>query len=299
MRSSLFHSFLLVLTALIWGAAFLAQKLGADHIGPYAFIVGRSILGGLSLLLVLAFRRPANTPAIPTARSVLAGFWCGLALFVASLLQQVGIAYTTPGISGFLTANYVLLVPILGLFLGTRPRFYVWIGAALSLVGLYFICVDGAIAIGKGEAYTLLCALGFAIQILVVAHFVQRCDVLVMSCAQFFTGALLGLPFLLLPSESTLLSSSSLRAALPGILFCGVFSSGIAYTLQNIAQGRVAPALASILMSLESVFALLFGWLIRHDVTTPRQLSGCALVFAAVILTQVCDTRLAPASSRS
>ena len=134
-----------------------------------------------------------------------------------------------------------------------------------------------------------MCAVCFAVQILVVAHYAPRTDVLAMSCVQFFVGAALALPFLSLPSESAQLHLANLRAALPGIVFCGVFSSGVAYTLQNIAQGRVPPAVAALLMSLESVFALLFGWLLRGDAQTPRQLLGCALVFTAVVLSQVCD----------
>lgn len=289
------HSFLLILTALIWGAAFLAQKLGADHLGPYTFTACRSGLAGIALLGVLALRKKALTRARSSTSPFIAGFWCGLALFVATVFQQIGIAHTTPGISAFLTANYVLIVPFLGLFLGTKPKIGVWIGVALSLLGLFFICLcpTGPFTwselppLGRGEVWTLLCAFGYAIHILVVAHFAPKCDILAMTCVQFFMGAILGLPFLLLPSEQAFLTANAFRLALPGILFCGFLSSGVAYTLQNVAQGKVAPAIASILMSLESVFALFFGWLIRHDTMTPRQLIGCGLVLAAVLIAQI------------
>lgn len=288
------YSLLLVLTALIWGAAFLAQKLGSDHLGPYAFTAARSLLGGLALLAVLALRRGARPSREARARAVRAGILAGAALFVATVFQQVGIAYTTPGVSGFLTATYVLLVPVLGWFVGHRPGRYIWPGVAVAVAGLYLICVSGPLRVGKGEALTLVCAVCFAVQILTVARFAPHVDALTMSCAEFFTGAALGLPFLLLPSERAMLSWESLRLALPSVAYCGVFSSGVAYTLQNVAQGKVAPAVASILMSLESVFALLFGWLWLGNTQTPRQLAGCGLVFVAVVFTQVMEGRRSP-----
>lgn len=289
--------FLLMITALIWGSAFVAQKGGMDHVGPCAFTVGRSLLGGTFLLGVLGARKLLRIPT-PHAgepgywRNVfLGGFACGASLFVSSMLQQIGIQYTTPGLSGFITAIYVLIVPILGLLLGHPPGRYIWPGALLALIGLYLICVNGPVAIGKGEAWTLACAVGFSVQILFVAHFAPKTDTIAMSCAQLFVGAVLGLPFLLLPAEASRLSAASLSAGFGSIAFAGVLSSGVAYTLQMIAQDRTPPALASILMSLESVFALLAGWLVMHQSQTPRQLLGCGLVFAAVIFTQLFSLR--------
>ena len=293
---ALVPSLLLLLTAAIWGAAFLAQKLGAAHLGGFAFTAARSLLGGVSLFVVLvaaergSVRRALARVASP--RSLVAGLVCGAALFAASAFQQLGIEHTTPGVSAFLTAVYVLLVPVLGLFLGRRVPPLLWPGLAVALAGLYLICVSGeSLSVGRGEALTLACAALFAVQILAVAHYAPRTDVLAMSCSEFLTGAALGLPFLLLPSERAMLCAANLRAALPAIAFCGVFSSGIAYTLQNVAQGRVAPAVASLLMSLESVFALLFGRLFLGDAHTPRQLLGCALLFAAVLWSQLVAAR--------
>ena len=291
-------SLLLVITAIIWGAAFLAQKMGSDHLGAFAFTGARSLLGGLSLIVVLvvnergalrrAFARATARPAL------VAGLASGTALFVASAFQQFGIGYTTPGISGFLTSIYILFVPLLGLAFGSRPRVFLWPAIAVALCGLRLICIAPGerFGIGRGEALTLVCAICFAVQILVVSHYAPRTDVLAMSCVQFFTGAALSLPFLAMPSERAFLHLSNVRAAMPGIAFCGVFSSGVAYTLQNVAQGRVPPAIAALLMSLEAVFALLFGWMVRGDTQTPRQLFGCALVFVAVVSVQLCDALL-------
>lgn len=286
-------SLMLLVTALIWGFAFLAQKLGMDHVGPFAFTVARNALAVPFLICVIAARnRIAGDRR--TLRSCfgrtewIGGTCCGAALFVASMFQQVGIQYTTPGVCAFLTANYVLAVPLLGLLLGRAPQWHVWPGVALSLAGTYLICMTGPVPMGKGEILTIVCALCFAGQILVVDRFVARADILALSCVQFLAGAVLGVPFLLLPSERALLSPANVWAAAGAIAFCGILSSGVAYTLQNVAQGRVPPALAAILMALESVFGAFAGWMFLGDAMSPRQILGCALVFAAVILTEAC-----------
>ena len=286
---------MLVAAALIWGTAFLAQKLGADHLGPYSFTTLRSILGGCALLAVIGVRklRGAETPHGGDPRywrNVLwGGFCCGFWLFAASVLQQAGLGYTDAGVSGFLTANYVLLVPILGIFIGRAPRWFIWPCVLLAVAGLYLICMNGPVPMGRGEWLTIACAILFAVQMLVVDHFAPRTDVLALSCAQFFACVALGAPLMLLPGESSKLTADSLVACLPMVAYCGILSSGVAYTFQNIAQASTPPALAAILLSLESVFAALAGWLFLHESMTPRQVAGCALVFAAVIAAQVCD----------
>lgn len=291
---------LLFLTALIWGCAFLFQKLGGDHVGPFAFTVYRNVLAGAFLLGVMAVRRRF---AFGRAELV-GGAWCGLALWVPSMLQQIGIADTSPGTCAFLTANYALVVPLFGLALGRRAPWYVWLGVALALAGTFLICLRGAgeFALGRGEALTLLCAAFYAVQILVVDHFVARADAVALSCIQFFTGAVLGLPFLALPGEAAHLNLADLRAAAVAIAFCGILSSGVAYTLQNVGQKLVAPALAGILLSLESVFGVFFGWLAwtcgwaaTPEEMTARRLVGYALVFAAILFTQLLDARRASA----
>ena len=287
---------LLLLTALIWGCAFLFQKLGGDHVGPFAFTVYRNALAGFVLLGVMAVRHRIRLGK-PELR---AGACCGFALWVPSMLQQIGIADTSPGTCAFLTANYALIIPILALAIGKSPRWYVWPGVVFALMGTFLICMTGTreLSLGRGEALTLLCAVFYAVQMLVVDHFVTRVDVLGLSCVQFFTGALLGLPFLALPSEAVHLNLDDIRAAVIAIAFCGVFSSGVAYTLQNVGQKMVAPAIAGIILSLESVFGVFFGWLAfscgwvkEPENMTTRRLVGYALVFVAIVSVQILDAR--------
>ena len=294
---SVVPSLLLLVTAVIWGAAFVAQRLGMDHVGPFAFTVSRNVLGVLALAPVLWWRRRevARTLAAPGGRAALAAgsLACVTALFAATMCQQIGLQWTSAGLSGFLTANYVLLVPAIGCLVGRPPLRTTWVGVALALAGLYFISVgpDASVAVGRGEALTLLCAAIFAVQILCVDRWAPRTDPIALAAGQFAVGFLEGLPFLALPSEAGRLSAASLRAALPAIAFAGVLSSGVAYTLQVVAQRRTRPAIASLLMSLEAVFAALFGWIFLRQALSPRQIAGCALVFAAVVFVQLAAAR--------
>ena len=302
----------ILLCTVIWGAAFLAQKLGADHYGPFTVTCYRNVLGALFLwgcILIRdwRFRRLGVRPfeRQDARKLLLGGSVSGVCLFVAMATQQVGIDYTTPGISAFLTANYVLVVPLLAFLLGRGfPPCGVWIGVALALSGTCFICFpDFASALsdfklGAGEAWTLLCAVMFAVQIMAVDRFARSVDVLKFSMVQLAAAALCAFPFVFLPSELARTGWSHFFAGLPALLFVGILSSGIAYTLQNLGQAKTPPALAAIIMSLESVFGALFGWLILHDVLTPRQLAGCALVFAAVLVSQLApDGRKTSASA--
>jgi len=317
---------LILLCTVIWGAAFLAQKLGADHLGPFALTCSRNVLGGLFLWLCIAVRdrlkgcRPVSGPErdgrtptrdgrtptrdgrTPTRdgktpmrdrRELVGGAASGVCLFAAMVAQQLGIEHTTPGISAFLTANYVLLVPIFAWVIGRgRPGLAVGLGVSFALFGTCLICFAdfgaklGGLSLGKGEAWTLLCAALFAVQIMVVDRFAREVDVLRFSRIQLFVSALVALPFVFLPGELARASWQGFVAGLPALLFLGVLSSGIAYTLQNLGQAKTPPALAAIIMSMESVFGALFGWLILHDAMTPRQLCGCALVLLAVIVSQ-------------
>lgn len=307
------HSFagvlLLLVTTFIWGTAFLAQKYGADHLGPVSFTVLRNVLGGLFLLSLMAFRvlfrhcrsgSPCESGRNKAGRSVLAGVFCGIPLFFAMSAQQVGVTYTTPGICAFLTTNYVLFVPVLAALVTRRlPRGYVWFGAALALVGTYLICLTGEgtsaesfAGIGKGELWSLACAVLFAVQMMVVDHFARSSDLLVMSASQLFTCALVGTPLMfLVSSEAAKLSFGAIRDAVLPLVYCGVFSSGIAYTLQNVAQSRTSASVAAIVLSTESVFGALSGWLVLHDVLSVGQFCGCALVFTATAVTQLMAAR--------
>ena len=312
---------LLFITTFIWGTAFLAQKLGADTLGPFAMTCFRNILGGAFLLGCIAFRQrhfltrrsgslggaeesqknlhvsvsPRNSAL---KKSILAGICCGIPLFFAMLTQQIGVEKTTPGICAFLTTNYVLIVPVGAALLSRKlPPFYVWIGVALALLGTYFISINGeTLSIGPGESWTLLCAVMFSIQMLVVDHFAKGCDVLVMSATQLLTCAVIGLPCLFLPSEAPKVSAflgslASHPLAILPVFYCGVFSSGIAYTLQNFGQAKTSAGLAAILMSMESVFGALSGYVALGDRLSPRQFAGCALVFAASALTSLFSSR--------
>ena len=302
-------AFLLLVTTFIWGTAFLAQKYGADHLGAVSFTVLRNILGGFFLLALIALRAVGRSfradgsresGGRAAGRSVLAGVFCGIPLFFAMSAQQVGVTYTTPGICAFLTTNYVLFVPILASVVTRRlPRGYVWFGAVLALAGTYLICLtgEGAAAesfagIGKGELWSLACAVLFAIQMMVVDHFARSSDLLVMSVSQLFTCALVGAPLMfLLPSETARLSLGAVRDAAMPLVYCGVFSSGVAYTLQNVAQSRTSASVAAIVLSTESVFGALSGWIVLHDVLSAGQFCGCALVFVAVVATQLLAAR--------
>lgn len=278
-------SFILLCT-IIWGAAFLAQKLGADHYGPFGITCYRNVLGGLFLFAIAFFRGNPRLGVLELKGGALSG----VVLCLAMVAQQIGIEHTTPGISAFLTTNYVLLVPIfVWLVGGGRSRLDIWVCAALALFGTYLICMsDGFLIaqVGCGEAWTLLCSVLFAVQIMAVNRFARNVDVVKFSMVQLFAAALTALPFIFLPSELSRANWHDFVAGLPALLFVGVLSSGIAYTLQNLGQARTPPAIAAVIMSMESVFGAFFGWLILDDVMTSRQLLGCGLVLSAVLLSQ-------------
>lgn len=282
--------FLLLLTALIWGAAFVAQSVGSDHVGPFTFLASRSLIGGVTLLPLIAVRNKKRPPQRPVQnrRTLLSGgLLAGCALMVASSLQQIGIAETTVGKAGFITALYIVIVPLFGLFLKKRAPVFVWCGVALAAVGMYLLCfANGPEGVGfsRGDLLLLLCACCFSVHILVVDHFSPHVDSVCMSCIQFFSCGLLALIAALLLENPT--PALFWDARLP-ILYAGVLSSGVGYTLQIIAQKHVSPTLASLIMSLESVFSVLAGWLLLDQSLSARELFGCALVFAAILLAQL------------
>ena len=304
---------LLFLTTFIWGTAFLAQKFGAETLGPFAMTCLRNVLGGAFLLACIAVRnrRKKETNSIlhldlqPPPRSrflpqpVFAGICCGVPLFFAMLTQQIGIERTSPGICAFLTTNYVLIVPVGAALLSRKlPPLYVWVGVALALLGTYFISIDGeTLSVGPGETWTLLCALLFSVQMLAVDRFAKRVDdLLAMSAAQLLTCAAIGLPCLFLPSERPLVASffsslASRPAEILPVFYCGVFSSGIAYTLQNVGQAKTPAGLAAILLSMESVFGALSGYVVLGDRLSARQFLGCALVFLASVATSLLSAK--------
>ena len=309
--SSFAGPLLILLCTVVWGSAFVAQKLGADHFGPFAISCYRNLLAGFFLWGALGLRRQfarrvrsefgGSLLESPWTRTeILGGAASGVVLFVAMLAQQLGIERTTPGVSAFLTANYVLIVPVLAWIVGKgRPGVGVVTGVGLALVGTYFISISTStpaaatapLSIGAGELWTLGCAVLFAVQIMVVDHFAPGSDMLRFSMVQMFVAGLVALPFVFLPSELARASWQGFVKGVPALVYLGVFSSGIAYTLQNLGQARTPPALAAILMSMESVFGAFFGWLLLGDVLSLRQIVGCLLVLSAVILSQLLSAR--------
>jgi drug/metabolite transporter (DMT)-like permease len=283
---------------MIWGFAFVAQRSGMDHIGPLVFNALRCLLGAATVYVVIALRerrtvatlraRGGRHLAATTARGGLA---TGVVLFVASTLQQVGLVYTDAGKAGFLTALYVVLVPVIGVLLGRRTQWNTWVAAAVAVVGLYLLSVTGTLHIEPGNLIVLAGAVFWALHIIVTDHFVARVDVFRMCALQFLvSGALsaLAAPWLdsfFVPDGGPFWPA--LRAALPAVLFTGVLSSGVGFTSQALAQRFVPPTVAAIVMGLESVFAAIGGTLVLGEVLTSRELVGCALMLAAVVLAQL------------
>lgn len=308
--------FLLFITAVIWGSGFVAQALGMEHVSPFTFTWARSLLGGCFLLVLIpildawasrerknvedrtgvqkdakvdenvgskAAAKPSDAWKNPTLW--LGGFCCGTVLFISESLQQFGLLYTAVGKAGFLTSLYVVIVPLAGILIGRRTSLNVWVAVVLALVGLYFLCMPkGEFSLSIGDALVLACAFSFSVHILMIDRFAPLVDCVRMSCIQFFTGSLWGLVLMLIYEPPTL---AQLLAALPAIVYAGIMSNGIAYTLQIVAQNGVHPTIASIILSAESMVSVLMGWLIMNQTLTLRELGGCAFMLAAIIIAQL------------
>ena len=280
---------LLILTAFIWGVAFVAQKEGGTAVGDFTFNGVRFILGGgllavcLPLLDKMGLTRRCDTAESKKAMW-LGGVLCGIALWAASNLQQLGLATTSAGKGGFITALYIVLVPIFGMVIGRRTTLLTWGGVVLAMVGLYLLCMQGESGIDSGDLLVLACAPIFAIQILLVDKFAPHTDGVRLSCIQFFTVGILNIPLMFIFEQPSL--SAMVEGWLP-ILYAGLLSSGVAYTLQVVAQKHTHPTTASVLMSLESVFAVLAGLVLMGERLTVWEWCGCAVMFAAVILAQL------------
>ena len=271
---------------LIWGSAFVAQSVGMDHLGPMSFQAVRSALAVLALLpvILLMDRDPKAYLLRWQSKSLWkTGILCGLSLFVAQGLQQVGLLYTEPGKAGFITAMYIVLVPVLGLFLGRKCGIRVWISVALAVAGLYLLSCVGVTQINIGDILILGAAAAFAVQIVLIDVLAQELDGIRLNCIQFLVVAVLSA--LTAAFTETLTWQGILDCAVP-LLYTGVLSSGVAFTLQILGQQHLPPEPASLIMSLESVFAVLAGWAILGQTLRPTELLGCGLVFIGVILSQ-------------
>jgi drug/metabolite transporter (DMT)-like permease len=287
-----------VLAALIWGTAFVAQSVSAEFIQPFTFNTLRSAVAFVFLLGMIAVMKAARKrkgeaePAITGTRKdvVLGSVACGGVLTLAANLQQMGLGTTTPGKAGFITALYIVIVPILGLFLKKKAPRAIWLGVVLAVAGLYCLCITENFTITSGDFFILLCAVCYAVHILIIDHFTQKVDGVVLSCGQFLVTTILSAVVMVLTEQP---SWEPILLCLWSILYVGVFSSGVAFTLQILAQKDSNPTVVSLLMSLESVFATLAGALILHDKMSGKEYFGCLLMLCAVVLAQLPDRKKA------
>lgn len=274
--------------AMIWGAAFVAQTVGMEYLEPFTFQTIRCLLASVVLLPVIWFSDKKGNPYKPVTAAqrkyqLVSGLICGVVLFFASSLQQYGLVYVEAGKAGFVTSLYIILVPIAGLFFGKKVKPWVWISVVLALVGLYLLCASD-MSIGKGELMILGCSLAFTAHILVIDKVSPKLDGIRLSSMQFFVVAVISSIVMMI--QETPDWNAVLQCWLP-ICYAGILSGGVGYTFQILGQAHTDPTVASLLMSLESVFAMLFGWLLLKQRLTPAEMIGCVLVFAGVILAQI------------
>lgn len=315
MSKKLKGDLMLVLTAMVWGGSFVAQKSGMELIGPFAFNGIRTIIGGIVLIpLIMVLdrmksKKQASAPAVKAdaADSALSeadkkndqkllitgSICCGLALLVAGMLQQIGMMYTTAGKAGFITALYVVLVPIFGRILGKKIRPLIWLCVLASAFGLYLLCMPASGGFGhinKGDLIVLACALCFAVHILLIDYFSPKVDGVRLSCLQFFIAGILCV-ILMFPLDPVLgydiSSLSQLLDAWIPIVYAGALSCGAGYTMQIVAQADTDPAVASMILCLESVFAVIAGMLILGESLSLREAAGCIIMFAAILAAQL------------
>lgn len=302
-KKTIRHSFYLLITSTVWGFAFVAQKVGGTTFGPYLFNFLRFLIGSLVLLPVIAIkhkvskdeRKPKNKQE--RNRLIIASILCGTALCVASNFQQYGMYLGAgTGKAGFLTACYILIVPILGIFLKKKCPWTVWLALVIAICGLFLLCIkpEEGFAIGRAEVFELICAFCFSVQILLVDHFADSVDGVRLSCLQFFfAGLLSAVPTFLLDFHCDITQASQILTiithsdALIALLYAGIMSCGVAYTFQIIGQEGLNPSIASLIMSLESVFSAVGGWLILHEKLTYKEIIGCVLMFVAICIAQI------------
>lgn len=295
------QSLLLLLTATIWGVAFVSQSVGMDYVGPFTFNAVRSLIGAAVLVPCIALlkkmqRGEKGQEEVHKKEDkktlLLGGICCGVILAVASSLQQFGLLYTTVGKAGFITAMYIVLVPILGIFAGKKVGLRIGISVVTAVAGLYLLCMTESLRLEAGDILVLLCAVVFSFHIIVIDHFSPLVDGVKMSCIQFLTCGILCSVCMFLFEEPKL---SMIFAAWKPVLYAGVMSCGVAYTLQIVGQKGMNPTVASLIMSLESVISVLAGFVLLHEVLSRRELFGCVLMFAAIILAQLPDRKKAKA----
>ncbi|MCQ2494106.1 MAG: DMT family transporter [Lachnospiraceae bacterium] len=297
------NSIFLVITAAIWGFAFVAQSVGGDAVGPFLFNFLRFVIGSIVLIPVILVKdtithgkdKPISKKDYKTL--IIGGILCGLSLCVASNLQQLGINMGTPaGKAGFLTACYILIVPILGIFFKKKCPITVWIGVVITLAGLFLLCINPkeGFSINASDLVTLACAFCFSIQIMIIDKYSPLVDGVRLSCLQFaVAGVISAIPSFIFDMKAdisqinTVISALSHKEAIIPVLYAGIMSCGVAYTLQIVGQNGLNPTIACLIMSLESVFSVIGGWIILHEALSSRELIGCVLVFVAICLAQI------------
>ncbi|MEG1044073.1 MAG: DMT family transporter [Oscillospiraceae bacterium] len=289
-RQEAMGSIMLFTTALIWGLAFIAQRVGMDYIGPFTFNTMRCIIGGICLVICIYFINKANGNTVVKHEHenpkmlLLGGFFCGLALFGGMSFQQLGIADTSVANAGFISTLYIVIVPILGLFMGKKAGLNIWIGVVFAMAGLGLLCFKESLSIQQGDLYILISAMFYSFHILIVGYFSPRVDGVKMSCLQFFVAGIFSSVMMFAKETPTI--SGILSSWIP-LLYVGVLSTALGYTFQIIGQKHTDPTIASLLLSLESVFAVIMGWLILGETLTMQEFFGCALVFVSVISAQI------------
>ena len=289
------NSLLLLLTSFIWGVAFVAQSVGGEAVGCFTFNGVRSLIGALVLIPVIFFLDAQKKKELGEEKFqeqkgdfktlLTGGICCGVMLCIASNFQQFGISFTTVGKAGFITAMYILIVPILGLFMKKKVSMKVWFGVVLATIGLYMLCMTSeSFSLSKGDFLVLICAGFFSLHILIIDYFSPKADGVRMSCIQFFVCGIISMIIAFIFEQPNL--GDILSGWLP-ILYAGILSCGVAYTLQIVGQKNMDPTVASLILSLESVFSVLAGWVILNQKLSGRELFGCGLMFLAIIMAQL------------
>lgn len=309
------HLFLLSITAVVWGASFVSQSVGMDHVGPFTYNGVRMLMGGTVLLPVIPLLRKFGITKRVDMDDVLAvkgvdsvedlpwydrkpqffgGLFAGIVLFFASSFQQYAIQFTTTGKAGFITSLYVVLVPVFGIFLGHKIKKSDWAGVSLALVGLYLLSIKGGFYISHGDFFLILCAIFYAIHIIVLDHYSPMVDGVVLSSTQFFIVGLISLvPMFAMENPAW----GALIAAGPPLLYSGILSSGVGFTLQTIGLQKVPPTQASLITSQESTLSVVFGWLLLRETMTGRELIGCAMMLTGVLISQLAPEKKSKSQS--
>lgn len=276
------NSFLLLIAATIWGTAFVAQRSGMDYLGPFAFTFLRNMIGAAVLIPVILMSKEKSESS---KALIISGVLSGIALGLATCLQQYGMLYTSVGKAGFLTALYIIIVPVLGIFFRKKCPLVVWIAVVMAIIGVYLLCITEGFSINKGDIFEFLCAIAFAVQILIISKYSHRVNAYCFACIQFLTAGFFALIPMFITGES--FTWAQIQTGWFPLVYTGVLSSGVAYTLQIVGERDLNPAAAALIMSLESCISAISAWLILGQSLSLREIIGCVIMFAAIILVQL------------